>query len=104
MRTLIKWLHPASIYARADYLDKISKDIRKATNAYTDFLEDYELKQEILEEFKKSWDSGSSVSHKKFREIPDLNRKILESLKEIIVDVKRDRDITKSVLYKLVKG
>jgi len=103
MEKVVKFIHPEKIYNENQVENLLISKRGKEARAYLDFLDLYPKKIKAIDLFLAAWEKSDATDiHHKFKEVFADNEKLIRCLRKLIVDVSRDKEITKSFLYKVL--
>ena len=104
MFRLFNLIHPKNVYSDEKYEELLDSDWKEEIKAYEEFIESSHQKSKIINEFLAFWDNKPfNQTVIVFNEIKKINLKLIKLLNVLTVDISRDREITQSFLYRLLK-
>ncbi|MBI2548938.1 hypothetical protein HYW21_06320 [Candidatus Woesearchaeota archaeon] len=104
MSRILDLIHLQKVYTEEKIADMLDSDLADETRAYTAFIQILSQKIVIVKAFQTAWEHGSLEDiTRKFSEVKRINDRLITTLNDLVVEIGRDREVTKSFFYKVLK-
>ncbi|MBI5391014.1 hypothetical protein HZB02_05995 [Candidatus Woesearchaeota archaeon] len=104
IESLLKSIHPTQIYSSDELVQLERSRFSEHLEAYQAFLFLYPTKIQIIAAFMRFWDTGTMEEIEcNFLRIKEINKKLIEQLKKLVVDTSNARNILGSFFYSMIK-